>query len=746
MRRFPVNFNSKFFLTLSVVGLLCGCEISAVSAQGTPAGKPAENLSVKKQTSARQYTKAADPLVVRGICDEILADNFDRARELLSKYKGPIDEKIEQAGVILDEYDQIKADRKKSKQAEYDKRLKEFEETEGEAFPADANDISEAFAAVTQVFQVSDKEQKERVLNEKYVKKLVDTALEKGREFNDGGRWIDAYAHCYYWLSVLFPDNKEYEKINETLMEKAVIEASLKDNTCETAIERLQGIRAEMLIEAVGVLDTYYISIIDYGEMAKNGIERCKLIGEVLAFSQEKLPFEVTPEQASVWKSSLMSLQSDLEDIANTDLKVVTQDKYIWVYNQLLEIGSATLPTVPQEVIISQFTEASFEELDPVTNLIWPWMVKDFEKTLTQNFTGIGVHIQQTREGYVKVASLLPDTPAYSSGLDAEDVILAINDEPTKEMTIDCVIDKITGPEGTNVVLTVRHKDAPAGKTENIEITRARIIVPTIKGWQRTDDGKWLYMLDTVNKLGYLRITNFTESTSSGMEEALAQLESQGMQGLIIDLRYNPGGYLNTAYEVVDMFVKHGLIVKSQPRWSLPEYKIAKEEGTHPDYPLVVLVNGSSASASEIVAGALQDEKYKRATIVGTRSYGKGSVQVVSDIGYGAKLRYTMAFYYLPSGQPVKTRYVLKKQDRTDWGIEPDIEADLPNYQAVEMLDVQFANDILVKADHNKNGEPVKRYTVHETIKADPQLATALLVLKAKVLKVGGQIQPFVDE
>ncbi|MCD6392580.1 MAG: hypothetical protein J7M40_03645, partial [Planctomycetes bacterium] len=155
------------------------------------------------------------------------------------------------------------------------------------------------------------------------------------------------------------------------------------------------------------------------------------------------------------------------------------------------------------------------------------------------------------------------------------------------------------------------------------------------------------------------------------------------------------------------------------------------------NYPLVVLINGQSASASEIVAGALQDEKFKRATLVGTRSYGKGSVQVVTPYtGGDSQLKYTMAYYHLPSGQRVKNRYKMEKEGRKDWGIEPDIEVELNMNELREMIDVQRANEVLAKADHNTD-KPLKRHSWRETLQADKQLAVALLAVKSKMIQAG---------
>jgi len=222
------------------------------------------------------------------------------------------------------------------------------------------------------------------------------------------------------------------------------------------------------------------------------------------------------------------------------------------------------------------------------------------------------------------------------------------------------------------------------------------------------------------------------------LDGVLRRLEAQGMEGLILDLRFNSGGYLVSAAEVVDLFVDEGVIVTSRPRpgrgW--PDEKRARRSDTHPDYPLVVLINEQSASASEIVAGALQDPMFNRATLVGSRTYGKGSVQVVVQYtGGGSQLKMTMAYYHLPSGQPVKNRYLMEKEGRTDWGIAPDVPVELTISELRRMIDVQRENEVLVKADHDNTSDPVVRHSLAETLESDPQLATALVVTRSKIVQ-----------
>jgi carboxyl-terminal processing protease len=312
-------------------------------------------------------------------------------------------------------------------------------------------------------------------------------------------------------------------------------------------------------------------------------------------------------------------------------------------------------------------------------------------------------------------------------------------------MSLACVVKNITGPAGTEVLLTIRREGLP--EPFDITIKRARITVPTLRGWQRNEQGQWDYMISEAAKTGYVRITNFDDKTSGDLEAVLDSLEAEGMRGLILDLRFNPGGLLSSAIDVTNKFLSEGLIVRSQPRagMGMPSYAYAEEKGTHPNYPMVVLVNRYSASASEIVAGALGDPDHERAVIVGERTHGKGSVQTI--IGHrlgGAQLKYTMANYYLPSGRPVKSREDAKREGNGDWGVAPDVDVSYGDSEAVmsdelkKMRDVQRDNEVLFKVDHKNSGNGIvelKRHNLQETLESDAQLAVSMLVLRAQMLE-----------
>ncbi|WP_169853304.1 S41 family peptidase [Anaerohalosphaera lusitana] len=726
MKSINQRLSIAILVTLAAVSGLVGCGYAASRSAEANQGQ-----QIDQQLDIENGQKLPD-LVAEQICE----GDFAAARRVLAGREPGTNGDVEALINILSQYDTIEEHRAKSRKEAYQEQLDEIAKFREEGIPSEPNQISEAFVAVIKARDYAAEDKKDDIYEMPFVKKLVKRAKEAADELEAKGNWVDAYAHGYYWLTNLYKDNKDYEKHAEKLTEKAMIEVSLKDNSCETSEERHEGITAQMLEKSIRALEFNYVSVIDYGEMVEKALRRSRLLGEVVSKSAEEIAYEVTDEQAKAWISGIEAIEESISDPQSA----VSRDKFLEIFEQVIAINEETLK-LPPEVVIAQFSEASLEALDPFTTLVWPWRVLDFQKSMTQDFTGIGVQITKDR-GEVKVGSLLPDTPAFNSGLDANDLILKINGESTEDMTLQCVVDKITGPAGTEVTLTVQHEGEEDGITEEITITRGRIVVPTIRGWQRTNEAKWRHMVDPANKIGYVRLTAFTENTATDLSDILDNLEEQGMKGLIIDLRFNSGGYLSTAADVVDLFVDRGLIVKSQPRWGPPSYEMAEEGDTHPDYPIVVLINGQSASASEIVAGALQDKEFRRATLVGERTYGKGSVQTITPFsGEGSQLKYTMAYYHLPSNQRVKNRYIIEKQGRKDWGIEPDVEVELRGDELKELLDVQLANDVLARSDHNERSE-LKRYSLEETLKADPQLAIGMIVVKSKVVDQGGDIKP----
>jgi len=679
--------------------------------------------------------------IVETACELIYQGKFNAAGELI-KQSGPKHQpQLSQLSQIVQQYRDIIQRRVEAREAAYREqsaRLEKFRlavdtnDVNDVIDVNDVNDISKVLSVITKVREFADEQQRDELLSDSYVKLIFQKAIDKAAEFESKGKYLDAYTNCYLWLQMIAPDNKDYSDCAEKLVEKANIAASLQDSPCETCRQRYEGVEKKMFTRAIDALNFSYVSIIDYRQMALKAISRCELLAEVWKLKTENPEFKA--KELTPWLAALAALRDEV----NQSALGVSKDEFINVFEKVLALNKATIE-LPEGMLIAQFAEAALSSLDPYTVMVWPKQVQDFEKTLSNKFTGIGVEISKVK-GLLTVVSLLPDTPAYNSGLDAGDVIERVDGVATNDMSIACAVKNITGPEGTTVALTIRR---PGGdQTRDITITRARIIVPTIRGWQRTQTAKWLYMIDGANKIGYVRITGFSAETASDLEKVLCQLEAEGLRGLILDLRRNPGGLLPSAIEVTDKFITEGMIVSTRGHWyGRYTYAVAHKEKTHPNYPIVVLMNRFSASASEIVAGALADKAHNRAILVGERTHGKGVVQGVTPYpGQGAQLKYTMAHYYLPSGQRVESREAMKKQGRKDWGIGPNIEVklgsgDFFSDEERKIGDIRRDNEILTKADHDSDAVPLKRHTAEETIASDPQLAIGLLAVRTKLIQ-----------
>jgi len=679
--------------------------------------------------------------VVGRACELICEGKFDAADELFKHNSDAAEQQFgdatRQLSLIIEEYQGINKRMKLAREKTYAERLASLDKLRTEADVNDVNDVIEVLAAVAEVSELADKQQKGKLLSDKFVENVFQKAVDKATDFEAEGKWLEAYIDCYAWLVVIDPNNEGYSDYAQQIYDKATIAASLEDSPCETTAERYEGVNRKIFVRTINYLDIHYVNSIDYKQTAIEALERCRLLGEVMEFPPEDFKITIENQRTSYgYKQALsawtVALEGMLDEIEQDSVRI-NKDKFLNIFEKILKLNETTVK-LPQPLLITHFSEAALSALDSYTIIVWPRQVQEFEKLMTNEFSGIGIEISKPK-GLLTVSSLLPDTPAYKSGLDAGDVIEKVDGVETKDMSLTCAVKKITGPKGTKVRLTVRRPGEE--ETNDIVITRGKIVVPTIRGWQRNDTGRWSYMIDPENKIGYVRLTSFSAESADDLEKVLDELEDEGLKGLILDLRYNSGGLLESAIDVSNKFIDEGLIVARQSGFGrIPVYAEAKKRGTHPNYPLVILVNSNSASASEIVAGALADKAHKRAILVGTRTHGKGSVQGVTDmIGDGAQLKYTIAYYHLPSGQRVESREEMKKQDRSDWGVGPNIMVDLNSEELKKMIDVQRANDVLVRADHDETKDDVEKYSIEETLEADRQLAVGLLVIRSKLIQ-----------
>jgi carboxyl-terminal processing protease len=371
---------------------------------------------------------------------------------------------------------------------------------------------------------------------------------------------------------------------------------------------------------------------------------------------------------------------------------------------------------VNDEELRSAAIEGMLESLDdPFTIYVPPSRHEAFEQMLDGSFKGVGIELSQRPDGAIEIVTPIEGSPAFEAGVLAGDVILKVNGADIAELRLPQVIEKIKGPLGSEVTLTVRHS---TGEVVDLTMKRAEVVVPTLKGIRRADDGSWEYFVSDDPKIAYVRLTQFTPDSAEKLRTLLGSLLQQGMTGLIFDLRFNPGGRLDEAVNIVDLFIDEGVIVKTRGRNRPESVATAQKDGTLPNFNMVVLINEHSASASEVVSGSLLDNR--RAVIIGTRSYGKGSVQEPIPLDDGGDLKLTVAYYYLPSG-----RLVHRKKDATDWGVEPNIN--VPMDETAQRLVLRGQAD----ADVIRNPSATRPSTQPATQPIDVQLQRAVETLVA---------------
>jgi len=374
--------------------------------------------------------------------------------------------------------------------------------------------------------------------------------------------------------------------------------------------------------------------------------------------------------------------------------------------------------------------DGMLEQLDPYSVYVPPTRQEEFDRMLEGSFKGVGIQLNPLPDGRIEVVTPIDGSPAFKAGVMAGDIIEKVNGESIEGLKIPDLIKKIGGKVGSSVTLTVRHA---TGDAADLTMTREEIVVPTVKGYSRKPDNTWDYYASDKPKIGYVRITQFTPDTYENLHKVLLDLLSDGMRGMILDLRFNPGGRLDEAVAIVNMFIKEGVIVSTKGRSRPERVERATPGATLPDFPLIILVNDHSASASEIVAGSLMDNH--RALVVGQRTYGKGSVQELIPLDSKAgELKLTVAYYYLPSG-----RLVHKKKDATDWGVEPQISIPLDQAAEQKIYKQLAENELFHRPIVKSSTRPTTNtsVTIPTTQPTDPQLQQAVTTMIGLIVLQG---------
>jgi carboxyl-terminal processing protease len=504
------------------------------------------------------------------------------------------------------------------------------------------------------------------------------------------------------------------------------------EQAADNWIERIHDIDEPMVIRALAAAVNEHMSSPQWNELIEGGLNAVKKLGET-PIIEETFKKASDPHLQAMWidgvNDELESSPQYLQHISGK--RLLTQ-----IFKRLLTLNDKAME-LPKGMILREFGDGSMGKLDKYSAIIWPDEKRRFDQQTEGNFVGVGIVIRENTKGEIMVVNPIEGAPAYYGGIQPEDVILAVNGKSASGWSLNDAVDRITGPRGTAVNLTIRREteDEPM----NITLTRDSIKLHSVQGWWKKDldeEGQpnWDWYVDNENKIGYIRLTNFSEESCSDMLSAIREMNKEGQpKGLILDLRYNPGGLLPSARQISDLFVNSGTIVSGETANGEESFHMrARQNQSHlADWPVVLLINEGSASASEIVAGCVQ--AHNAAIIVGQRSWGKGSVQTVHQIAMDANVKLTTQYYRLPSpdGGITPGRFVHKRRGSTDWGVVPHIEVKMSPDQITKSNQLrQDADTILVDTVLDE------RLDINDliTLGLDPQLETALLLLRANAL------------
>lgn len=420
------------------------------------------------------------------------------------------------------------------------------------------------------------------------------------------------------------------------------------------------------------------------------------------------------------------------------------RNRYVGTLSEVMNvITSQYVDPVDSRALFEGAMEGMVSQLDPYSGYVNPEEYDRLRENLDQEFGGVGIVVELNPETKrLTVMTPLMGTPAYKAGLRSGDQIIEIDGKDTEGMTLEDSVELMRGPEGSDVRLKLLRADV----AEPIAVTlqRARIPIESVLGDRRREDGSWIYHLQDHPNIGYIRLTTFGKDTAEELKAALHSFREPGnhIEGLILDLRGNAGGLLEAAVDTCDLFLNDGVIVTTRGRGGVERASFSATPGVElgKDVPMVVLVDKYSASASEIVAGCLQD--HGRAVVGGQRSWGKGTVQNVLPLeGNRSALRLTIASYWRPSGKDIHKRKDAKDTD--DWGVRPDpeLEVNLTNEQATQIAKARRQRDIQpissdsgeTESAEDNQPEPKDDAALKPMSTVDPQLQKAVEYLKEKI-------------
>ena len=507
----------------------------------------------------------------------------------------------------------------------------------------------------------------------------------------------------------------------------------------EDSAAKLKGITQTALIKAINMAGSEHVERVGMRKLLIGGLDHVRTM---ITTSDLAQTFPGIADKAAT-AEMLAYIDGQIAALTKRD----TQPSNYEASRLIADVIANNRATVKvsDEAVIHEFGNGAFGELDEFSQIIWPDELQRFKRMTEGSFTGVGIQIQLDEESQmIKVVQPLEGTPAQRAGVRAGDLLKKINDNSAVGLTLDQAIEQITGKRGSPVRITVDR----AGKDVEFDLVRDTIPIRTAKGWKRTGDSDtdWDFMVDKDAGLGYVRLSGFNDNTTEELHAAIKSMQQSpaGLNGIILDLRFNPGGLLNQAVSVANTFISEGVVVYTEGAGGSVGDKHYAEKAAQTvrgGTPIIVLINDGSASASEIVSGAI--ENYGRddspspinAIVLGHRSFGKGSVQNVIPLSQTTYMKLTKQYYHLPDG-----RVIHRKPGATNWGVSPNLAVEMLPKQIVDALTLRIDADtppdgrVARKVEEGEEalGNPEPERLISEGF--DLQLEAAVAILKAQAV------------
>ncbi len=505
--------------------------------------------------------------------------------------------------------------------------------------------------------------------------------------------------------------------------------------------ERLRGITPKLVLMALRQAASEHVTNAGWKPLIAGGLGSVELLLDTPQLA-ENFPALADPAKVSALRSTI---QGDLKQVEAAKKRLGPAD-YQLVMTNVLAVNEQ-LGIFPKEVLLREFGEGATSQLskeyeDDYSEIIWPDNLRRFQQSIQGNFVGVGILLRHDEKRELLIVNPLEGSPASRAGIRPGDKIIAVDGQPTVGWTTSRAVEHITGKVGTTVALTIRRSDV--AEPIDFPLKRASIKMRSVNGWWKSEfddrgNPEWDWWIDPTVGIGYVRLTSFNDDSFDDFMDAIRQMRKERkLNGLVLDLRSNPGGLLKAAVSFVNLFVPTGSVVSVQDRDGnmVNNFVAEKHRSSLHGLPLVVLVNSNSASASEIVSGSLQ--AHGAAVILGDRSFGKGSVQTVMPLQDGASeaaVKVTVQYYVLPPLEgETKGRLVHRRASSEDWGVNPDMVVKLTPPQAEKSGELRAKLDRLDEAAIGQMGVDLRPLVTDLlTTGVDPQLEAAVILLQARL-------------